>query len=173
MRIYRPDCLNPFPADLADSLLEMALERTGLSKEQLENLQTIPGVKKRAALSLIAEIGVDMDQFPDSNHLASWSGLKPRNDESNKHIKSRRITHGNKYLRRTVIQCAWGASRTKECYFSRFLYTQTQVRKKNKMKVIVAIGRKMLVAAWHVLKHNTAYKDFVPREQGSGDGKAD
>lgn len=142
-------------------------------KEQLENLQTIPGVKKRAALSLIAEIGVDMNQFPDANHLASWSGLKPRNDESNKHIKSRRITHGNKYLRRTIIQCAWGASRTKDCYFSRFSYTQTQVRKKNKMKVIVAIGRKMLVAAWHVLKHNTAYKDFVPREQGSEAGKAD
>lgn len=66
-----------------------------------------------------------------------------------------------------------GASRTKNCHFSRFSYTQTQVRKKNKMKVIVAVGRKMLVAAWHVLKYNTAYRDFAPREQGSEDGKAD
>ena len=45
MRIYRPDCLNPFPADLADSLLEMALERTGLSKERLESLTE--GEKRR------------------------------------------------------------------------------------------------------------------------------
>ena len=78
----------------------------------------------------------------------------------NKTIKSRRITHGNRYLRRTIIQCAWGASRTKGCFFSRFSYHQTQVRKKNKMKVVVAISRKMLVCAWHILKEGVVYKDF-------------
>ena len=55
--------------------------------------------------------------------IASWSGLKPRNDESNKKIKSRSITHGNVYLRKTIIECAWAASRTKDCFFSRFSYT--------------------------------------------------
>ena len=84
--------------------------------EQLSNLQTIPGVKMRAATSLIAEIGTDMSHFETANHLSSWAGLRPRNDQSNKTIKSRRITHGNRYLRRTIIQCAWGASRTKN-YF--------------------------------------------------------
>ena len=128
--------------------------------EQLRNLQTIPGVKMRAATSLIAEIGTDMSHFETANHLSSWAGLRPRNDQSNKTIKSRRITHGNRYLRRTIIQCAWGASRTKNSFFSRFSYYQTQVRKKNKMKVIVAISRKMLVCAWHILKENVAYKDF-------------
>ena len=128
--------------------------------EQLSNLQTIPGVKMRAATSLIAEIGTDMSHFETANHLSSWAGLRPRNDQSNKTIKSRRITHGNRYLRRTIIQCAWGASRTKNSFFSRFSYYQTQVRKKNKMKVIVAISRKMLVCAWHILKENVAYKDF-------------
>ena len=128
--------------------------------EQLRNLQTIPGVKMRAATSLIAEIATDMSHFETANHLSSWAGLRPRNDQSNKTIKSRRITHGNRYLRRTIIQCAWGASRTKNSFFSRFSYYQTQVRKKNKMKVIVAISRKMLVCAWHILKENVAYKDF-------------
>lgn len=128
--------------------------------EQLSNLQTIPGVKMRAATSLIAEIGTDMSHFETANHLSSWAGLRPRNDQSNKTIKSRRITHGYRYLRRTIIQCAWGASRAKDYFFSRFSYYQTQVRKKNRMKVIVAISRKMLVCAWHILKENVAYKDF-------------
>ena len=128
--------------------------------EQLRNLQTVPGVKMRAATSLIAEIGTDMSHFETANHLSSWAGLKPRNDQSNKTIKSRRITHGNRYLRRTIIQCAWGASRTKGCFFSRFSYHQTQVRKKNKMKVVVAISRKMIVCAWQILREGVGYKDF-------------
>ena len=70
--------------------------------EELKRLQTIPGIKERAATSLIAEIGTDMNKFETANHLASWSGLKPRNDESNKKIKSRSITHGNVYLRKTI-----------------------------------------------------------------------
>ncbi len=128
--------------------------------EELRRLMTIPGIKERAATSLIAEIGVDMTKFQTAAHLASWSGLKPRNDESNKKIKSRRITHGNVFLRRTIIECAWGASRTKDCFFSRFSYHQIQVRKKNKMKVLVAVARKLLIAVWHVLHDQTDYKDF-------------
>ena len=128
--------------------------------DQLRNLQTIPGVKLRAATSLIAEIGIDMSHFETANHLASWSGLKPRNDESNKVIKSKRITHGNRYLRRTIIECSWAASRTQGCFFSRFSYHQTQVRKKTKMKVQVAISRKLLICAWHILSKNVPYQDF-------------
>ena len=137
--------------------------------DALHNLQTIPGVKMRAATSLIAEIGTDMTHFETAGHLASWAGLKPRNDQSNKTVKSRRITHGNRYLRRTIIQCAWGASRTKDCFFCRFSYHQTQVRRKNKMKVQVAIARKMLVAAWHILKEDTVYKDFDNRIMASAE----
>ena len=131
--------------------------------DQLRNLQTIPGVKLRAATSLIAEIGTDMSIFETANHLASWSGLKPRNDESNKVIKSKRITHGNRYLRRTIVECSWAASRTKGCFFSRFSYHQTQVRKKGKMKVQIAIARKLLVCAWHILSKNVIYQDSCAR----------
>jgi transposase len=132
--------------------------------DQLRNLQTIPGVKLRAATSLIAEIGTDMSHFETANHLASWSGLKPRNDESNKVIKSKRITHGNRYLRRTIVECGWAASRTNGCFFSRFSYHQTQVRKKTKMKVQIAISRKLLICAWHILSKNVPYQDFCERE---------
>ena len=129
---------------------------------ELRRLMTIPGIKERAATSLIAEIGVDMTKFQTAAHLASWSGLKPRNDVSNGKFKSRRITHGNVYLRKTIIECAWGASRTRDCFFSRFSYHQTVVRKKNRMKVLVAVARKLLIAVWHVLHDETDYVDFNP-----------
>ena len=134
---------------------------------ELKRLQTIPGIKERAATSLIAEIGTDMNKFETAGHLASWSGLKPRNDESNRKIKSRHITHGNIFLRRTIIECAWAASRTGNCFFSRFSYHQTQVRKKNKMKVLVAVARKLLVAAWHILHDKVEYIDFTTDRQTS------
>ena len=130
--------------------------------KELNRLMTIPGIKEYAATSLIAEIGVDMTKFQTAAHLASWSGLKPRNDVSNGKYKSRRITHGNVFLRKTIIECAWAASRTKDCFFSRFSYHQTAVRKKNKMKVLVAVARKLLIAVWHVLHDETDYADFNP-----------
>ena len=130
--------------------------------KEFKRLMTIPGIKERAATSLIAEIGVDMTKFQTAAHLASWSGLRPRNDESNRKVKSRRITHGNAFLRKTLIECAWGASRTQGCFFSRFSHYQTQVRKKNKMKVLVAVARKLLIAVWHLLHDQTDYRDFDP-----------
>ncbi|MGI6098113.1 MAG: IS110 family transposase [Dethiobacteria bacterium] len=138
--------------------------------KELERLETMPGVRERTATSLIAEIGTDMSKFETAAHLASWSGLKPRNDESNRKIKSNRITHGNKYLRATIIECAWAASRTRDCFFSRFSYTQTQVRRKTKMKVIVAIARKMLVAAWHILHDGVEYRDFKKDSDDAASG---
>lgn len=128
--------------------------------KEFENLQTIPGVKERSATSILAEIGADMKMFITASALVSWCGLKPRNEESAGKIKSRRITHGNKYIRKTMIECAWGASKTQNCLFSRFSYTQTVVRKKNAMKVKVAIARKMLIAIWHVSSEGKPYTDY-------------
>ena len=145
-----------------ERMLEICQEKY---PDELRRLQTIPGVKERTATSLIAEIGTDMSKFETANHLSAWSGLRPRNDESNKKFKSRRITHGNVYLRKNIIQCAWAASRTKDCFFSRFSYHQTQVRKKNKMKIIVAVARKLLVAVWHVIHDKTDYVDFQKRDR--------
>lgn len=130
--------------------------------EQLKNLQTIPGIKGRSATAIIAEVGSDVSSFQDAAHLVSWCGLKPRNEESAGKIKARSITHGNKYLRKTMIECAWAASKTQGCFLNKFSYYQTVVRRKNRMKVQVAIARKMLVAIWHVLHDNVAYRDYTP-----------
>ena len=130
--------------------------------EQLKNLQTIPGIKGRSASAIIAEVGSDVSSFQDAAHLVSWCGLKPRNEESAGKIKARSITHGNKYLRKTMIECAWAASKTQGCFLNKFSYYQTVVRRKNRMKVQVAIARKMLVAIWYVLHDNVAYRDYTP-----------
>ena len=130
--------------------------------EQLKNLQTIPGIKGRSATAIIAEVGSDVSSFQDAAHLVSWCGLKPRNEESAGKIKARSITHGNKYLRKTMIECAWAASKTQGCFLNRFSYYQIVVRHKNKMKVLVAVARKILVAIWHVLHDNVAYRDYTP-----------
>lgn len=129
--------------------------------EQLERLQTIPGIKERSATSIIAELGTDMESFETAAHLVSWAGLKPRNDESAGKIKGRRITHGNKYLRQILIECAWAAGKTKGCFYNRFSYTQVTVRRKNRMKVQVAIARKLLVAIWHILHDGGNYKEYT------------
>ena len=130
--------------------------------EQMKNLQTVPGISLRSATSIIAELGTDMSSFEDAAHLVSWSGLKPRNDESAGKIKSRKITHGNRFLRKTLIECAWAASKTQGCFYNTFIYHQTVVRRKNKMKVQVAIARKMLTAIWFILHDNVPYRDYTP-----------
>ena len=130
--------------------------------DQMKNLQTVPGVSLRSATSVIAELGTDMSSFEDAAHLVSWSGLKPRNDESAGKIKSRKITHGNKFLRKTLIECSWAAAKTRGCFYNTFSHHQTVVRRKNKMKVQVAIARKMLAAIWFILHDNVPYRDYTP-----------
>lgn len=125
--------------------------------QEVENLQTIPGVKERSATSIIAEIGTDMTHFQTPKKLVSWVGLRPRNEESAGKIKARGITHGNRFVRKTMIECSWGAARMKESFFAEFSYRQCVERRKNKMKVQVAIARKILVAVWYVLSQGTQY----------------
>ncbi len=127
---------------------------------QYANLQTIPGVKARSATAIISEVGADVSSFQDAAHLVSWAGLKPRNEESAGKIKGRKITHGNKFLRKTLIECTWAAARMQGCFYNKFSYHQTVVRRKNKMKVQVAIARKMLTAVWFILNDNVAYNDY-------------
>lgn len=149
--------------DLIDrQITECQMALTALCKEhfptQYKRLQTIPGVKERAATSIIAETGADMGHFQKATNLVGWCGLKPRNDESNRKIKSNRITHGNKFLRKILIEIAWTASRKRNCFFSNFSYVQCTQKRKTRMKVQVAIARKILVAVWHMLANE---EDFI------------
>jgi len=130
-------------------------------KNEMLLLCTIPGINALSAMIIIAELGVDLKTFVTAAALTGWAGLKPRNDESAKKIKSTKITKGNKYLRRILVQCAWGASRLKGCRF-KSKFEQLCVRKSSK-KALIAIARKLLVTIWHVLTKNEAYKEYVPK----------
>jgi len=123
-----------------------------------ELLSTIPGVGKDGASYILAEIGNNMDQFPDEKHLASWAGMSPGSNESAGKKKSTRITHGNKNLKVLLVQCGWAATRTKGTYL-RSKY-DSLVGRRGKKRALVAIGHKILIAAYFILKDKVAYKEL-------------
>jgi len=120
-------------------------------------LMSIPGISSQAAMQIIAETGANMQTFPDSGKLTGWAGLRPRNDESAGKLKSRAITHGNKYLRMIMVQCAWAASRTKGSHY-KSKFEQLCIRK-SKKKALIAITRKLLTVVWHVLNESEPFND--------------
>jgi transposase len=83
-----------------------------------ELLDTIPGVGRRAAEIILAEIGTDMARFPSAKHLASWAGLCPGNKESGGKRLSGKTRKGNPWLRQVLIEVAHAASKTKDTYLS-------------------------------------------------------
>src|SRR4051794_2799768 len=83
-------------------------------RDAVRLLRTIPGVGDFAARVIVAEIGTDMGRFPTAGHLVSWAGLCPRNDESAGKRRSTRLRHGAPWLKTTLVQCAWAASRKKD-----------------------------------------------------------
>jgi len=123
-----------------------------------ELLQTIPGVGETAASSILAEIGNDMSQFPNEQHLASWAGMSPGNNESAGKKKSSKTTHGDKYLKSMLVECAWAATRTKGTYL-RSKYESLVVRR-GKKKALIAVGHKILIATYFILKDKTSYKEL-------------
>ncbi len=124
---------------------------------EIELLQTIPGVAYDSAVSIISEIGADMRQFSNEQHLSSWAGMSPGNNESGGKKKGAKTIHGNKHLQATLAECAWGASRKKDCYLKRKYYSLVPLR--GKKKAIVAVGHKIIIAAYHVIKNKEAYKE--------------
>lgn len=125
-----------------------------------ELLATIPGVGKEGAAYILAEIGNNMEQFHSEQHLASWAGMSPGSNESAGKKKSSRITHGDKYLKVLLVQCAWAATRTKNTYL-RSKY-DSLVGRRGKKKALVAIGHKILIAAYFILKDKVGYKELGP-----------
>lgn len=117
----------------------------------MEVLDEIPGVNVETIENVIAEIGVDMTQFPAAGHLSSWTGMCPGNETSAGKRSRNRTTKGNVWLRRALCQAAWGASRTKDSYF------QAQYRRlsgrRGKKRAAVAVGRGIL-EVFYVLLSN-------------------
>lgn len=130
-------------------------------KKEISLLCTIPGVQKLSAMQILAEIGGNLSSFITASHLTGWAGLRPRNDESAGKIKSRKTLHGNKYLRRILVQCAWSAGRTRGCWF-RTKY-EDLCKRKSRKKALIAISRKLLVVIWHLLTKHQEYRDYKPK----------
>ncbi len=126
-------------------------------RRQVELLVTIPGVEVTTAEVIIAEIGVDMSRFPTANHLVSWAGLSPRNDESAGKRRKTRIGKGGKWLKATLVQASWAASRKKDSHL-RKLYLRLKGRRGPK-KAIVAVAAEILRSAYHMLSRDEAYKE--------------
>lgn len=127
-------------------------------EESVELLKGIPGVEQRTAENLIAEIGNNMDQFPSAEHLASWAGMCPGNNESAGKRKSGATPKGNRWLRRTLNQSAWAASHSKNTYLS--AQYRRLASRRGKKRAIVAIGHTMLKIVYHMLKHKVSYHDL-------------
>lgn len=127
-------------------------------QEQVNLLKTIPGIGDIAVATIIAEVGVDMNQFPTAKHLTSWAGIAPGNNESAGKKKSARINPGNNHLKRILIQSALAAIKNKATYYNaafRRLIPRTGAK-----KAVVAIGRKILTAVYFVIGKNVPYKEL-------------
>jgi transposase len=158
---------------LEESIGEMT-ERIGVQiapfEEAVARLDSIPGVDRKTAEVMVAEIGTDMSRFPDAKHLASWAGMCPGNNESAGKRKSGKTRKGSKWLRIALVEAALAASRSKDTYLAaqyRRLYRQRGHR-----KAVVAVGHSILVIAYHLIKDKTVYQDlgadfFLQRDRQS------
>jgi transposase len=126
--------------------------------EEVELLDTIPGVNRRTAEVLIAEIGANMDRFPTHRHLASWAGMCPGNDESAGKRRSGKTRKGSKWLRSALIEAAFAAARSKGTYLAAH-YARLKGRRGPK-KAAVAVGHSILVICYHILQRGEPYQDL-------------
>jgi len=126
----------------------------------VEQVSAVPGIKSLAAQTILSEIGIDMSRFPSSGHLISWACICPRSDESAGKRRSTRIRKGSPWLKSTLVQCAWAATRTKGSYLQAQFY-RIRARRGPK-KAILAVAASILTAIYHMLKDGTLYQDLGP-----------
>jgi len=144
------DIIAKIDSQIAEQTKEYGLE--------IELLKTIPGVGHDGAIGIISEIGADMSVFPDEKHIAKWAGMCPGNNETAGKKKSSRASYGNAYIRALLVQLAWSASRTKKTYLSSKY--KSLVRRMGKKKAIVAVGHKILIASYFIIKDKVAYNEL-------------
>jgi len=124
----------------------------------LERLSTIPGVKKRTAEVILAEIGPDMSAFPSAAHLASWAGLCPGNNESAGKHRSGRTRKGTPWLRTALTEAALGAIRHgRGALATRY---RRIMRHRGHKKAVIAVAHAILVVVYHLLTRQTTYHEL-------------
>jgi transposase len=121
-------------------------------------LCTIPGISRRAAEGILAEIGIDMSRFPTSGHLASWAGMCPGNHESAGKRLSGRTTKGSPWLRKLLVEAAHAAAHTKHTYLSA-QYHRLAARR-GKKKAMIAVGHSILVIIYQLLDQQVSYEEL-------------
>lgn len=126
-------------------------------QEEVALLITIPGIKKDTAAVVIAEIGVDMNQFPTSQHLASWAGVSPGNHESAGNRKSTKTTKGNPHIKSAMCEAAWALSRSRNQWIAQ-KYWATAARR-GKKKALVATSHRMLRIIYSMLINKEPFKE--------------
>jgi len=131
----------PLPPDIAVAMLE-----------------TIPGVDRRTAEIIVAELGTDMSRFPTAKHAAAWAGVSPGNYESAGKRYSGRTRKGDRALETGLVQAAWAASRTKNTYLSAQYHRLAGRR--GKKRAIVAVAHSILVIAYHMLSRHEPYREL-------------
>lgn len=129
-------------------------------RQAIEQLDSIPGIDILAATTIVAEISAKPDQhFSTGAKLCSWAGLSPRNDESAGKIKSRKILHGNPYVKSILCQAAWAAVRVRKSAFSRWFWSRQG--KLGMKKAIIAVARKILMLCYKLLKSGEFYDSNI------------
>jgi predicted RNA binding protein YcfA (HicA-like mRNA interferase family) len=121
-------------------------------------LDTVPGIDQKTAEVILAEMGLDMSQFPTDKHLAAWAGLAPGNHQSGGKRYAGRTRQGNQTLKSTLVQAAWSATRTKDT-FLKARYHRLAARR-GKKRTIVAAAHAMLVSIWHMLTYRQPYQEL-------------
>lgn len=127
-------------------------------EEAMERLEAIPGIAKRSAQVILAEIGLDMSRFPTAAHLCAWAGLAPGNNESAGKRYSGKTRKGNATLKTTLIQSAKTAKNKKGSFF-KAQFERIAVRR-GKNRAVVAVAHSMLIAIYNMLKHGESFSDL-------------
>jgi transposase len=148
--------------DFLDASLERVsteiAERVRPFAAEVARVQSIPGVGRRTAEVLVAEIGVDLTRFPTARHLASWAGLCPGNDESAGKRRSGRTRKGSPWLRTALVEAGQAAARTKDTYLA--AQYRRLVARRGAKRAAVAVAHSLLVIVYALLTQEVTYHEL-------------
>lgn len=141
------------------SVMEAEIDRRMVKEAELiERLDEIPGVGKTTAQTIIAEIGTNMEQFPDEKHLASWAGVCPGQNESAGKRKSGKTRKGNSCIKKTLVICANSAANTKNTYLS--AQCKRIAARRGTKKAKLAVAHTILIICYFMIRDGVRYKDL-------------